>query len=46
MLRRHLHRTRRQFLSPNKWKLRVVFWGGAVSIGVVAALFALSLIHI
>ena len=45
MLRRHLHRTRRQFLSPNKWKLRVVFWGGAVSIGVVAALFALASIE-
>lgn len=42
MLHRHLHRTRRQFLSPNKWRLRVVFWGGALSIGVAAALFALA----
>lgn len=32
MLRRHLHRTRRQFLSLNKWKLRIVFWGGALTI--------------
>jgi H+/Cl- antiporter ClcA len=41
MIRRHLHQTRRQFLSLNKWKLRVVFWGGALTIGAVAAIFAL-----
>lgn len=42
MLRRHLHRTRRQFLSVNKWKLRVVFWGGALAVGALAAVFALA----
>lgn len=42
MLRRHLQRTRRQILSPGKWKLRVVFWGGALSIGAAAAVFALA----
>ena len=42
MLRQHLQRTRRQILSPSKWKLRIVFWGGAFSIGAVAALFALA----
>jgi H+/Cl- antiporter ClcA len=42
MLRRHLHRTRRQFLSVNKWKLRIVFWGGAVALGAIAAVFALA----
>ncbi len=45
MLRRHLHRTRRQFLSLNKWKLRIVFWGGALTIGAIAALFALASIE-
>jgi len=42
MLRRHLHRTRRQILTPSKWKVRIVFWGGAFSIGAVAAIFALA----
>ena len=42
MIRHHLHRTRRQLLSLNKWKLRVVFWGGALTIGAVAAIFALA----
>lgn len=40
MFRGHLHRTRRQILSPGKWKLRLVFWGGALSIGAIAAVFA------
>jgi H+/Cl- antiporter ClcA len=42
MIRRHIHQTRRQFLSLNKWKLRIVFWGGALSIGAIAAIFALA----
>ena len=42
MIRRHIHRTSRQFLSLNKWKLRIVFWGGALTIGAVAAVFALA----
>ena len=41
-MKRHLHRTRRHLLSMNKWKLRVIFWGGALTIGLVAALFALA----
>ena len=40
MFKGHLQRTRRQILSPGKWKLRIVFWGGALSIGAIAAVFA------
>lgn len=29
-------------MSTRKWKLRVVFWGGAITIGAVAALFAIA----
>lgn len=45
MLRAHLQRTRRQILSPGKWKLRIVFWGGALSIGAIAAVFAQVSFH-
>ncbi len=41
MLHRHLHKARRQLLSPKKLKLRLVFWSSAILIGAVAALFAL-----
>ncbi len=42
MLKHHLHRTRRSLFSVNKWRLRIIFWGGALTIGAVAALFALA----
>lgn len=42
MYRHHLKRTRRRLLSMNKWKVRVIFWGSAISIGIAAALFALG----
>lgn len=29
-------------LSPKQWLLRLVFWGGAISVGIVAVLFALG----
>ncbi len=38
----HLKRTRRQLLSFNKWKLRLIFWSAAVVIGAIAALFAIA----
>ena len=38
----HLKRTRRQLLSFNKWKLRLIFWSAAIVIGATAALFALA----
>lgn len=43
MLKRpHLKRIKRQLISVNKWKLRLVFWGSTVLIGVLAALFAMG----
>ncbi|MBI1423198.1 MAG: chloride channel protein [Gammaproteobacteria bacterium] len=45
MFQGHLQRTRRQILSPGKWKLRIVFWGGALSIGAIAAVFAQISFH-
>jgi len=41
MYRRHLSRTKRRLFSRNKWKLRLVFWGSALLVGLVAAAFAL-----
>lgn len=32
----------KNLLSPNEWLLRLVFWGGALAVGVVAVLFALG----
>ena len=42
MHRKPIHRMRRYVLSRRKWKLRFVFWGGAISIGAVAAIFAMA----
>lgn len=42
MLNQSLRRTRKRILSINKWKLRVLFWGGAITIGGVAAIFAMA----
>jgi len=41
-IRPHLKRTRRQLLSLNVWKLRLVFWSSAMLIGITAAIFALG----
>ncbi|MDH5446162.1 MAG: chloride channel protein [Gammaproteobacteria bacterium] len=38
----HLHRARRQLLSRNKWKLRIIFWSFTIGIGAIAALFSLG----
>lgn len=32
----------KNLLSPTEWLLRLVFWGGALAVGVVAVLFALG----
>jgi H+/Cl- antiporter ClcA len=32
----------KNLLSPKEWLLRIVFWGGALAVGVVAVLFALG----
>jgi len=42
MHRKPIHKMRRYVLSRRKWKLRIVFWGGAITIGAVAAVFAMA----
>lgn len=39
---RYLRMTLRTYLSPHQWKARLVFWGGAILVGLVSALFALG----
>jgi H+/Cl- antiporter ClcA len=45
MFKGHLQRTRRQILHAGKWKMRIVFWGGALSLGAIAAVFAQVSFH-
>ncbi|HHB12953.1 MAG TPA: chloride channel protein [Chromatiales bacterium] len=40
--RKHLARTYAQLRSPRAWRTRVVFWGGALTVGVAATALALS----
>ena len=40
-LRHHLRRNQRKFFSPLAWKVRLVFWVGALLVGGVCALFAI-----
>ncbi len=39
---RYLRMTLRAYLSPHQWKARLVFWGGAILVGLISALFALG----
>ncbi len=43
--KQHLKKTARSFISPHLWRSRLVFWGGAITVGLVSALFALSSEH-
>jgi H+/Cl- antiporter ClcA len=45
MARRQLRRARRNLFSPKAWKTRVVFWSGAVMVGVAAVVLALDSEH-
>ena len=40
-MRRHLRRTRHRFFKPTAWRTRLIFWLGAVLVGLAAAVFAL-----
>ncbi len=42
MPRRFLRRTRHAWLSPLRWRKRIIFWSGAVAVGLAAVLFALG----
>ncbi len=41
-LRRHLRRNQRKFFSPSAWRVRLVFWIGALLVGVLCAIFAIA----
>ena len=40
-MRQQIRLTRHRFFKPTIWKTRLIFWGGAVLVGIVAAIFAL-----
>jgi H+/Cl- antiporter ClcA len=40
-MRQQIRLTRHRLFKPTIWKTRLIFWGGAILVGVVAALFAL-----
>jgi chloride channel protein, CIC family len=40
-MRRHVRRLKFRFFKPQSWRMRLVFWGGAILVGLVAAVFAL-----
>lgn len=39
-MRQHLRKSRRRLFSAQAWKVRLVFWVGAVLVGLICALFA------
>ena len=41
-MRQQLRLTRHRLFKPHLWKTRLIFWGGAILVGVVAAIFALA----
>jgi len=40
-MRHHVKRIKYRFFKPRTWRTRLVFWGGAILVGLVAAIFAL-----
>lgn len=44
-MKKHLRRSSRALFSPKLWKVRLVFWLGAVIIGLVCAAFAILAEH-
>jgi len=40
-MRHHIRRSKRKLFSINAWKIRLVFWLGALLVGCLAALFAM-----
>lgn len=42
MPRRFLRRTRHAWLSPSRWRKRIIFWSGAFAVGLAAVLFAMG----
>jgi len=40
-MRRHVQKLKYHFFKPQTWRTNMVFWGGAILVGLVAAIFAL-----
>ena len=41
----HLRRSGRELMSPDAWKIRILFWSGAIIVGLVATGFAIATEH-
>ncbi|MBL7003271.1 MAG: chloride channel protein [Gammaproteobacteria bacterium] len=41
-MKKHIRKSRRSLFSIKAWRLRIVFWSGAVAIGLLATFFAYS----
>lgn len=44
-MRRHVRRIKYRFFKPRSWRMWLVFWGGAILVGLVAAVFAILADH-
>ncbi len=40
-MRRHVRQLKYRFFKPRTWRTNLVFWGGAILVGLVAAVFAI-----
>lgn len=45
MYKRHIKRARKRLLSRFVWRINLVFWSGAILVGILAALFAILSEH-
>ncbi len=41
----HIRKSGKDLMSPDAWKIRLIFWAGAVVVGVIASGFALSAVY-
>jgi len=44
-MQQNFRRTRHRFFKRRSWRTRIIFWGGAILVGLVAALFAILADH-
>jgi len=44
-MQQYLRLTRHRFFKRSIWRTRIIFWGGAVLVGLIAALFAMLADH-
>lgn len=45
MYKQHYRRTKRRLFSFKKWKVRLILWGSAITLGLIAAFFAMAGSH-